>query len=252
MLSIFRNNSAGARAASLVRVGSASWKSNQLRHASNPCAPEKTEATCGNKILKEYPCNVAQEQFEHKTPQAKPDFKSMWTVDGCDTELCILPLRYDMKYYRISDKQKRDYQVTWNECPRLLIKPKKVCIREGMKRPEIKRRQRPPAVEGQVAKPPDPADCGKGASKTKCVYVVNPCCKVGRRPATCEVARYKTDCTKRKAPYPSFSECDKEPLNEAPNIECKCLDLPALCDAWIVLRRRLAMGWPPAKKCGDA
>lgn len=250
MLSLLRKNNLVANVSTFGRMGSAGLKLHQLRQSSDKCAPPDP-GSCGQQILKEYPCNLEPASQKRYQKPEKPKFQSMWNIKDCTAEVCVLDLRYDMKYYRISDKKKRKYQVTWNECPRLLIKPKKVCIREGMKRPEIKRRKRKPVPPG-LAQPPPPLDCGDATKPTKCVYVVNPCCKVGRRPAKCEEAFLKKDCVKRRAPYPSFSECDKEPYNEAPPVECACLVTPALCDAWAILRKRLARGQPQAKKCGDA
>lgn len=246
MLSLVRRNILEANVSKIAKLGSAGFRLRQLRKSSDKCAPPE-DGSCGQQILKEYPCNLPPESQKRYEAPEKPKFESMWNLKDCTSDVCVLDLRYDMKYYRISDKKKRKYQVTWNECPRILIKPKKVCVQEGMKRPEIKRRKRVPA---DSIKPP--AQSCTAESANKCVYVINPCCKVGRRPAKCEAAFLKKDCVKRKAPYPSFSECDKEPYNEVPPVECACLVTPALCDAWAVLRRRLALGKPQAKKCGDA
>ncbi|KAL7738154.1 hypothetical protein ACLKA6_006497 [Drosophila palustris] len=255
MLSISRNSWA-SRLSSYVRLGTAGLLNRPFRNysdASDECE-KKEESKCGAAILREYPCGLKPTQLKKPKPKAKrPKLVSMWELKDCEPDLCVMDLRYDMKYYSISDKRKRKYQVTWNECPRLLIKPKKVCLYEKLKRPKIVRRKRK-ANTGSAAPPAATLTCGKGkADKGKCVYIKAPCCRVGRRPPKCKSAFPSLgNCDKIKTPYPSFSECKRDPLLEMPPIECKCLQTPATCDAWAVLRRRFARGQPPAKRCGEA
>ncbi|XP_062129792.1 uncharacterized protein LOC133841381 [Drosophila sulfurigaster albostrigata] len=238
---------------SFIRLGSAVLLNRPFRNYSDSdkCEPEP-EPKCAPPVLREYPCGLKPTQLHIPKPTPKrPELISMWKFEDCEPELCKMDLRYDMKYYRITDKRKRKYQVTWNECPRLLIKPKKVCLYEKLKRPKIVRRKRKAHSGGGSAA--EVKTCAKEKSRSTCVYIKAPCCKVGRKPPKCRSA-FKSlgGCTKRKAPYPSFSECKKDPPLEVPPTECKCLLTPATCDAWAELRRRYARGQPPAKRCGEA
>ncbi|EDW00803.1 uncharacterized protein LOC6560282 [Drosophila grimshawi] len=211
------------------------------KYAGKKCGKQLT-SKCGTIINDK--CGTTRPTVFHvpKPPVKKPPLVSMWKIKDCEpSDICVLDLRYDMKYYSISDKRKRKYQITWNECPRLLIKPKKVCVYDKIRRPKIKRRKRRAVAKGS-----------KVAKKGKCVYITAPCCKVGRRPPKCKSAFPSLgNCEKRKTPYPSFSECKKDPMIPLPPVECRCLDLPALCDAWAILRRRIARGKKPIKKCGE-
>ncbi|EDW60835.1 uncharacterized protein Dvir_GJ20641 [Drosophila virilis] len=235
---------------SVARLGSLSLTSRPVRHYSDKeeCKPVAA-STCGL-VLNEYTCGLKPTKMYVPKPKVtRPPLVSMWKIENCEPDLCTLDLRYDMKYYRISDKKKRKYQVTWNECPRLLVKPRKVCLYEKMVRPKIERRKHAKVLPvPQVAK-----SCIALLAKDTCVYVKAPCCKVGRRPPKCRAA-FPTpgQCEKRKTPYPSFSECQKDAVIPLPPAECKCLSAFALCDAWAVLRRRIARGQTPAKKCGEA
>ncbi|ALC40912.1 CG2127 [Drosophila busckii] len=219
-------------------------------HCEDKCAQKEEEKACGPAVLRAYPCGNKPEEPEKPKPKPpKTAHKSMWDIDGCEPDICVLPLRYDMKYYRISDKEKRKYQVTWNECPRLLVKPKKVCLYEKVVRPKIKRRKRCPPKPMVVPIAPDAA-CEKG--KRTCPTISMPCCKSARKPPDCSVGfRGPAKCDKPLAPYPSFSECQKDPFEEPKPTECKCLNAAALCEAWAEMRRRIAMGKSTIPKCGE-
>lgn len=220
-----------------------------VRHYSGKCDDGKPESTCGL-VLNEYTCGLKPtEPYASKKYSAKPKFVSMWALKDCERSPCVMDLRYDMKYYSISDKKKRKYQVTWNECPRLLIKPKKVCLYEKIKQPKIERRVRP-SLSGRRPLVPKTVTA---LPKTACVYVKSVCCKTGRLPPTCKtIASSPGKCEKRKAPYPSYSECLKDPTIPPPPVECNCISNVYTCDAWATLRRRLLLGKPPAKVCGEA
>ncbi|EDW10141.1 uncharacterized protein LOC6580359 [Drosophila mojavensis] len=219
-------------------------------YSDDKCEEKPQESKCGL-VLNEYTCGQKPTEPYVPKPAAKqPPLVSMWTIKDCDQDLsCAMDLRYDMKYYSISDKLKRKYQVTWNECPRLLIKPKKVCLYEKMKRPKIERRPRGAMTGGTPQKPPETLDKAKSA----CVYIKSVCCKTGRRPPKCKAAFPSLgNCEKRKTPYPSYSECIRDPAIPLPPVECGCLNKVFTCDAWAVLRRRVARGLTPHKLCGQA
>ncbi|XP_017149770.1 uncharacterized protein LOC108160340 [Drosophila miranda] len=217
------------------------------------CVDKPVETRCGPPSLRK-PCEITPEKKEEPKDLPKPPkpFKSMWDIEGCPPIVCQLPSRYDIKYYRVSDKEKRKYQVTWNDCPRMVVKPRKVCLYETMVRPKPCRRKR--KVNPKEGAPPmqNSLECIK-KEDSNCRRITMPCCKPARIPPTCKAAlKGLSGCKKRNAPYPSFSECKKGDLLELPPTECKCLEAFAMCEAWAVLRRRLALGKGPAKKCGEA
>ncbi|XP_070134908.1 uncharacterized protein [Drosophila bipectinata] len=227
------------------------------------CESEKKSAnSCGPARFKGTICQQGQGK-KKKEPKEKPKKKlitpdqlkmqSMWYVPGCEYEKkCYVPARLDIKHYRVSNKEEREYQVTWNECPRLLIKPRKVCIYQRSSKPKRCRRKRKvPAATARPSLPMlNPMECKK-AEKLECPRWVLPCCKPVRNPPSCKLNRTISKCKKIKAPYPSFSECKKEALNESPPVECQCLRIPMACEMWAELRRRIARGKDPTIKCGE-
>lgn len=205
---------------------------------------------CGDKNMGKNPCGKTEKPKEKKEKKKKTSAAkdSMWYDPECEFEPCEMPYqRYDVEFYRISDKRKRKYQVTWDECPRLIIKPKKVCVSDGVKR-KIKRRKR--AVLKPRCNPVKPLPCPELGAGKVCPKIVLPGCKSARNPPTCQVGRMRKKCKKIKTPYPSFSECQREATIPAPPNECNCLDSISLCEAWAALRRRLAQG-RSCFKCGS-
>lgn len=228
------------------------------------CEAEKdVSKSCGPAHFKGTICQMGQKKKKKEVDEDKPKktmetadelrMKSMWYVPGCEYEKkCYVPVRLDIKHYRISNKAEREYQVTWNECPRLLIKPKKVCIYQKSTRPKPCRRKR--KVNAATARPSmtmlNPMVCKK-EDKLVCPRWVLPCCEPVRNPPSCKLTRRISKCKKRLAPYPSFSECKKDALAEAPPVECLCLKVPMACEMWAELRRRIARGKDPIVKCGE-
>ncbi|XP_068147027.1 uncharacterized protein [Drosophila tropicalis] len=230
----------------------------QMRCSSDDCDPMKQcedkppAVGCGPSSLSKNPCGVTKTKKpkEKSKEVKKPKFQSMWHIEDCERiDDCDLPPRYDIKYYRISDKLKRKYQVTWDECPRMLIKPKKVCLRDSIVPRPLCRRVRKEVSKASPCLTVNPMECKKKAV-AKCPRFTMPCCKPARNPPSCSRARSKSKCVKRNAPYPSFSECQKDALLGLPPTECRCLDSVSLCEAWAHLRRRLARGQGLTFKCG--
>ncbi|BFG06014.1 uncharacterized protein DMAD_04614 [Drosophila madeirensis] len=217
------------------------------------CVDTPVETRCGPPSLRK-PCGETPKKKEapKDLPKPKAPFKSMWYMDGCPPVVCELPVRYDVKYYRISDKEKRRYQVTWNECPRMVVKPRKVCLHQTMIRPKPCRRKRKVNRKDGAPAMLNPMECLPKSADDKCRRITMPCCKPARVPPNCKSAfKGLSDCKKRRAPYPSFSECKKDELLEPPPTECKCLENPAMCETWAALRHRLSLGRGPVKKCGE-
>lgn len=187
-------------------------------------------------------------------PKGPRRFISMWDIPGCEYEpKCDVPVRSDIAHYRISDKEARDYQVTWVECPRLVIKPKKVCIHQKHPRPKRCRRQRKSVAATARPSMPmlNPMKCKEPEAQGTCPHWTMPCCKPGRIPPSCQRVRRLTPCKKRRAPYPSFSECKHEELTRGPPVECLCLRVPMACEVWAEVRRRIARGKNAVPKCGE-
>ncbi|XP_016943222.4 uncharacterized protein [Drosophila suzukii] len=249
----------------LVRRNYSSQSQDDDCGAPKKCETEKAAGSksCGPAHFKGTICDAAKggrpkkkEAKKEKSNKVKTPsrLKSMWYIPGCEYEpKCDVNVRYDIRHYRISDKEARQYQVTWNECPRLVIKPKKVCIHQKHPRPKPCRRQR--KATAATARPPmpmlNPMECRKPEDDSPCPRWVLPCCKPGRVPPSCHRVRRPTDCTKRPAPYPSFSECKRDELTKGAPIECLCLRVPMACEMWAELRRRIARGKGAVLKCGE-
>ncbi|EDW89335.1 uncharacterized protein LOC6528580 [Drosophila yakuba] len=222
--------------------------------SSKGCGPARFKGTIcdaakgGKRKKKEEP------KKKSNKPKLSARMRSMWYIPDCEYEpKCDMPVRYDIQHYRISDKDARQYQVTWNECPRMVIKPKKVCIHSKRPRPKPCRRQRKTVVATARPSMPmlNPMECKKPEDSSPCPRWTLPCCKPARIPPSCHRERRPTDCTKRPAPYPSFSECKREELTKAPPTECLCLKVPMVCEMWAELRRRIARGKGAVLKCGE-
>lgn len=191
-------------------------------------------------------------------PWKKPKFQSMWKpTDGvkndalhpsqwnyppeccpqCDND------RFDLLYYRPSNKCQMNYQRTWWECvPRMV--PKKVCCHCDALPPEYEKRELPLCPRENCCKLNFPSCSYK--KDTKCPRLIMPCCRTGRVPPFCHAVRKKTDCEKPKCPLPSYSECDREdpavlPLRPA---ECCCYRGQNLCLALKYKARRTKVAAP--------
>ncbi|XP_020800521.1 uncharacterized protein LOC110177891 [Drosophila serrata] len=225
------------------------------KEGSKSCGPAHFKGNICDMVKGRKP-KKEEEKKESKAKKAKAKkFTSMWDIPGCEYEpMCDVPVRLDIAHYRITDKQARAYQVTWTECPRLVIKPKKVCIHQKHPRPKPCRRKRKSQAATARPKVPmvNPMKCKEPQAAGSCPRWTLPCCKPGRFPPSCALTRRVTKCTKRRAPYPSFSECKKEELTVAPPTECRCLATPMACEVWAEIRRRIARGKSAMLKCGEA
>lgn len=69
------------------------------------------------------------------------------------------------------------------------------------------------------------------SSKDSCGDKVSECKipKENRKPS-CQSDRKPKKCKKPTAPYPSFSECTKDPNASKSPSECDCLKIPSQCD----------------------
>ncbi|XP_017079345.2 uncharacterized protein LOC108113301 [Drosophila eugracilis] len=166
-------------------------------------------------------------------------FKSMWeppknlpppypfvvsrSNEHCCGPNCTKPLpSFDELYYRPSCKD-GPYQRHWVECPKFMIRKKKVCAYEKLEGLDPARRvakRRDTATKGPAAGP-----CPHFAPLARCVP--------GRRPPKCKSAKTPSCCRKLCAPMPSWSECIKPRLARRPQRprECECRYPLSLCEA---------------------
>ncbi|XP_022231292.1 uncharacterized protein LOC111080140 [Drosophila obscura] len=183
-----------------------------------------------------------------KTPaKGKFQFHHLITMSKeCCLNDCIEAFpRFDECLYKESDKAKRNYQVTWVECPPLVIKPKKICCYESGKRPPVARRKRKVKDECVEDKP-----C---PTEGACPKIASPGCKPVRDPVRCHIVRIKTDCVKVKAPYPAYSECRRPKPPRRHRVECNCRDIPPMCVVYEARAKLERQGktpgdCPPARK----
>lgn len=154
---------------------------------------------------------------------------------------------FDECFYKESDKNKRNYQITWTECPPVAIKPKKICCYENAIPPP--RQRRLPEFKPETA-------C-KVVIECKdddyyCPKITSPHCRPAREPPKCEIVRNPAYCFRIKTPYPSFSECARPPLKGPKRkTECNCFDEIPWCILMQYMKRRERhgkMGFSPCDK----
>ncbi|XP_020800581.1 uncharacterized protein LOC110177937 [Drosophila serrata] len=244
MSAMWRSTLTGTRSHLLPRLSSVI--SGRLYATDHNPPPKCSDSAEGGKS-----CGKLQEcgdlRYEKKEPP-KGEFQFHHLVkqppECCEDPCQERSPKFDDCYYKISDKAKRVYQVTWVECPPIQIKPKKICCFKNAKHPPIQRRKRKDFVAA--------AECPK-----ECTNVPDgPCPKIkmpGCRPVgttSCYIVRRKTDCTKVKTPYPAFSECSRGRIRPPKRIECNCLAIPSLCE--ILAEQQRQEGNPGNKQCGGS
>lgn len=235
------------------------------------CSPtDPPVRPCGEKDCAEpprYSCCVSSELGRHVCREQESNskknpvpFKSMWKTHKLTKEETPLyeqwnyppeccpqceEVRFDVIYYRPSNKF-RDYQRTWWECaPRVV--PKKVCFSYDAIPPEFEKRERP-IYPASLCTPEDQKnrlECINNKSGG-CMRLAMPCCRVAARfPPDCTKERRKTDCAKPKCPFPSFSECSREDLAMLPvrPPECRCLEDPYKCLVVRYMKDRVKANW---------
>lgn len=195
---------------------------------------EPVEKCCILRSARRDPC-AALKRPKPKHKPRKP-FRSMWTPPCLTAEqpFCkdLLP-RFDAIYYQPSDKC-RCYPRTWRECPPVKRRLKKVCCLDGITPPEVLYR----------VKVPCPNICGVDYHRLrrlcadvelerdpfkKCPKLFQPCCKkLARCDPHCRKLKFPTNCTKLRAPYPSYSE-QVRPRRVLRGVECRCLDPVPAC-----------------------
>ncbi|XP_017004764.2 uncharacterized protein hubl [Drosophila takahashii] len=192
---------------------------------------------CVNTRIAENPCQKSRKKSER--------FVSMWesykdkelqrpeTMWHYPKECCPQcdDVRFDVLYYKPSDKC-RDYQRTWWECcPRMI--PKRVCCWCDAIPPQVMRRDLPlcPRSACLAEHEEKRFKCLNKKSKG-CTRIRMPCCRTSRVPPDCNALPYPTECDKIKCPFPSYSECVQEDPASIPQRppECECLRKVSLCE----------------------
>ncbi|XP_068146230.1 uncharacterized protein [Drosophila tropicalis] len=206
------------------------------------CIPLPRYPCCVNTRISNEPCaksgkkadfKIKPEPFVSMWEQAKgkpqrPDFLWDYPPECCPK---CEDVRFDVLYYRPSDKC-RKYQRTWWECcPRMV--PKRVCSWCDAVPPQILRRCMPLCPRSACTNEHEKKrmDCINKKAKD-CMRLRMPCCRAARNPPTCGSARRPSNCEKIRCPFPSFSECISEELAHPPERpgECRCLDTMSLCE----------------------
>ncbi|XP_005178805.1 uncharacterized protein LOC101900597 [Musca domestica] len=218
----------------------------QLVYQAREDCQKKPEVKCGSHFKTE-PCEQTSQKKEKKknttkaaikqqNPPAKEPQITAKRPDICCANPCkdALP-RFDWLYYRRSDKLSKEYQQTWAECPELVKQSKVVCCYDKIVYPQMKKRPRQERPQTACT----PPTCSN--TKTTCPRFHMPRCGKVRRPPKCHVNREPKDCTKRKAPFPAFSECRRDIPKPLHPIECKCLALPTMCEVWAHYNRMRAI-----------
>ncbi|CAD7012671.1 unnamed protein product [Ceratitis capitata] len=183
------------------------------------CAGE--EPKCSEKSLKEK---------KDRDECHKEERVSMWLNPECCLDVCkdVLP-RFDDLYYKPSDKAKRKYTRTWNECPELRIAPRKICCFENISLPPMEKRKKSSQPKTACAVPVhEEKSCSLVANK-RCVKIRLPGCNTVRDPPKCFVIKPPANCRKICTPYPAFSECMRPKPKPRRPAECNCLIVAPLC-----------------------
>uniref|UniRef100_A0A1A9W9M1 Uncharacterized protein n=1 Tax=Glossina brevipalpis TaxID=37001 RepID=A0A1A9W9M1_9MUSC len=212
---------------------------------------------CTDKGLTRGPCEVKKKK--KKKVERKP-FKSMWATLPDYRPNCEITARTDDTLYHVSDKKTRKYQQTWKPCPKKKRKQKICCF-------DCSAHQLPKST----ATAPVNSACEQSAEKLKIDYTLLqqcmekstsdlqkkemmqpcrpkikiPCCQPVRKNNKCQIYRGLSGCKKQCAPYPSYSECTKPPKRKLHPIECRCLDMPMVCEGYDFLKIKEKFNLPP-------
>ena len=214
------------------------WKlSNYRTYVSRGKCAEYEDPKCSKETLaKKKPCPSKIRRLEAK--EEYPKSAGMWENPECCKDPCpdYYP-RFDELYYASTDKLKRKYQQTWVACPPLQIRPKKLCIHEELKFAPMEKRslRHKPKTACPVGGPRICMD----SKNRKCPRIKMPRCRGVMTPPKCKKERGPSDCLKECTPYPSYSECLRKEREKPDPIECKCLDVPMMCEIWAEMRRRM-------------
>lgn len=200
-------------------------------------------------------CETNQNKNKDKDSKPPKPFVSMWeTIPGYRDKDCIL--RLDNLHYKPSDKNSRKYQMTWEPCPSSVKRRRKICCFESAKLPtHCKGSKR--STSSKSACESEDANLkqdyhllkmclGKKIEKvSKCEKIVMPYCPAVAKITRCARVRLPTDCQKVCTPYPSYSECQKDPGKKPHPRECGCLSNAMVCESMRFFERKKKFSLPP-------
>ncbi|XP_017079525.1 uncharacterized protein LOC108113455 [Drosophila eugracilis] len=205
-----------------------------------PCCEEDCSRPkypcCVNARIAENPCSEAREDDkfismweEYKDRKETPRPETMWHYP----EECCPPcgdIRFDVLYYRPSNKC-RDYQRTWWECCPKMV-PKRVCCWCDAIPPEVLRRDLPLCPRSACSSEHEEKRLKCLNENSKCMRLRMPCCRAARVPPSCDDITEPSDCEKIRCPFPSYSECVQEDPAVIPTRppECECLEKMSMCE----------------------
>ncbi|KAH8290746.1 hypothetical protein KR054_005601, partial [Drosophila jambulina] len=153
----------------------------------------------------------------------KPEFDCM--------DPCIQNVRMDDLMYKPSASLDREFDQYWVEC--CIRKPKRCCRKVP---PE--RSWRAPATGCEAKAKPKPCEthypmpCKSEGPPSPCPKFTLCACPPANTKVNCRLAPRRQRCRRRPCLYPSFSECKHEELNVGRPVECRCLEIPNMCDVY--------------------
>uniref|UniRef100_A0A034W6J7 Uncharacterized protein n=1 Tax=Bactrocera dorsalis TaxID=27457 RepID=A0A034W6J7_BACDO len=184
-----------------------------------PPPPKKSDKHPARDRCKFIEPRCAEEKMRHVTCK-KREFPPHFNFDECCPPCRDVFPRFDDLYYQPSDKEKRKYQQTWSECPRLFIVPRKICCYEHFDVPKMEKREFK-RDEDQFNN--YHVKTCRNNSQSRCAKITWPGCRIGRWPPKCFVIKHSSGCLKICTPYPSYSECKRPKPKSLPPVECACL-----------------------------
>ncbi|XP_017044490.1 uncharacterized protein LOC108090372 [Drosophila ficusphila] len=213
----------------LMRLSSRCYNWGNYDASSGECCKMRDKETteCSPEIcpLDDLPNNCYERSPSHRRQYSKY-LQEIYLRGKPDPDCALKLIRHDELHYKPSDKH-RKFQRTWPECPLIWLRPKDVCCPNPEKYPPMKRRVRPPqqpplsAIERHLFQ-----------MDLFCKAVLKaPGCRQSRRPPKCKLPPSPSDCCKKPAPMPSFSEACRHLIPRYCGIECSCHGIPSACEA---------------------
>lgn len=223
-----------AKNTSFVSLRSASYFYKQVPINPRTYCPKVIEPRCDPKdkdMCKDKELKLADKVF---TTKPFPE---------CCGNICRdMPIRFDELYYKMSNKRTRKYPQTWATTPELRIELCEIypplCRADPIPRRMRRPRKKPASQHRADYSAGDLMPCDLMPKPLSNLVV----CEVNKKPKKCGRNALFTRSPKGKkqpTPYPCFSECKRVRPRPLRPIECKCLDKPAMCEAWERFRTQL-------------
>ncbi|KAH8308830.1 hypothetical protein KR059_002096, partial [Drosophila kikkawai] len=142
---------------------------------------------------------------------------------------CLMAVRLDDTMYRPSASLDRKFDRYWVECS---IGKKKRCCRKVPPERSYRVLGKCDKIEKKApCKTLYPMPCKLEKTDNRCPKIqVCGCGPLHNTQVNCRLAPRHKRCRRRPCLYPSFSECQHEELTVSRPIECRCLQVPSMCD----------------------